>query len=110
MSGTSAIVAIAEKDEFGGVEGLPIIFNNLWNNETIFDPKNDNMENDDARAARNAFYALEKLHSDKIPNSDSYKTKDCAQLLQTSLNKCAILLRCSKNGLDIEQFEFWSET
>ena len=110
LSGTSAIVAIAEKDEFEGVEVSPNIFDNLWNNEIIFDPKNDNMDKDDARAARNAFYALKKLHSDKIPNSDSYKTKDCAQLLQTSLNKCAKLLRGSKNGLDIEQFEIWSET
>ena len=110
LSGTSAIVAFAEKDEFEGAEGLPNFFDNLWNNEIIFDPKNDNMEKHDARAARNAFYALKKLHCDKSPNSDSYKTKDCAQLLQTSLNKCAILLRGSKNGLDIEQFEIWSET
>ena len=110
LSGTSAIVAIAEKDEFEGVDDLPNIFDNIWNNEIIFDPKNDNMEKDDARAARNAFYALKKLHCEKIPRSDSYKTKDCAQLLQTSLNKCAILLRGSKDGLDIEQFEIWSET
>ena len=45
-----------------------------------------------------------------LEKSDKFATNDCSNPLQGSPNKCVILLRSSKHGLDVEQFKFWSET
>ena len=45
-----------------------------------------------------------------IAKSDTFTTNDCGKLLQHSLNKCTIILRASKHGLNTEQFKFWSES
>ena len=106
LSGTSALVAIADKEEFE--QDVPNLFENVWGNEILFETR-DNTNKQNARAVSNAFSVLKSMHS-HIAKSDTFTTNDCANLLQHSLNKCTIILRASKYGLNTEQFKFWSES
>ena len=106
LSGTSALVAIADKEEFE--QDVPNLFENVWGNEILFETR-DNTNKQNARAVSNAFSVLKPMHP-HIAKSDTFTTNDCANLLQHSLNKCTIILRASKHGLNTEQFKFWSES
>ena len=107
LSGTSALVAIADKDELG--QDIPNHFENVWGKEILFENINNDTDKEITRAVTNAFAVLRKMHP-YLEKFDQFTTNDCANLLQGSLNKCAIILRSSKHGLDMEQFKFWSET
>ena len=107
LSGTLALVAIADKDELG--QDIPNLFENVWGKEILFENINNDTDKEVTRAVTNAFAVLRKMHP-YLEKFDQVTTNDCANLLQGSLNKCAIILLSSKHGLDVEQFKFWSET
>ena len=59
LSGTSALVAIADKEEFE--QEIPDLFENVWGNEILFE-KRDNTDKESARAVSNAFSVLKSMH------------------------------------------------
>ena len=98
LSGPSALVAIADKDELG--QDIPNLFENVWGKKILFENINNNTDKEITRAATNAFAVLKQMHPN-LEKSDRFTTNDCANLLQGSLNKCAIILRSFKHGLDV---------
>ena len=98
LSGTSALVAIADKEEFE--QDVPNLFEIVWGNEILFETR-DNTNKQNARAVSNAFSVLKSMHP-HMAKSDTFTTNDCANLLQHSLNKCTIILRASKHGLNTD--------
>ena len=98
---------IADKDELE--QDVPKHFENVWGKEILFENINNNTDKEKTRAATNAFVVLKSMHP-HLEKSDKFTTNDCANLLQGSLHKFAIILRSSKHGLNVDQFKFWSET
>ena len=81
LSGTSALVAITNKEEFE--QDVRNLFENVWENEILFETR-DNTTKENTQAVSNAFSVLKSMHP-HISKSDKFTTNDCANLLQHSL-------------------------
>ena len=99
LSGTLALVAIADKEEFE--QAATNLFESVWEKEILFE-KRDNTNKENARAVSNAFSVLKSLHP-HIAKSHNFTTNDCGNLLQHILNKCTTILRASKHALNTKQ-------
>ena len=107
LSGTNALTAIADKDEFLGLS-LPDIFDGIWRNELI---------HGNQTSVRGSYAVLKRffpelfihVNSKNVRDNELISVYDTANLLRKSLNNCTIYLRASKNTLDREKFMYWSE-
>lgn len=110
LSGTAALTAIADKVEL--MEASPEmtdIFDGIWKDDELIDGSND--------ISHNCVKVLQSLHENLFNKStrhdkpDRYMSwNDGCQLLRKSLNNCVIMLRNSKEGLDLTEFTKWAET
>jgi hypothetical protein len=110
--GSAALTAIADTDELkeksSSISGL---YDGVWANEIVSGSNNPHHARSVKVLKSKYPHLFNKQNSQKHNDNASYiSTFDACELLRLSLNKCVLLLRNSKGGLNIEEFSDWAET
>ena len=109
LAGSNALCIIAEKEELAGANDCSI--GNLF--EDVWDPKNDIVIGSDSAASAQILNQLlpelfDKPHPSDKTSANLYISKtDACELLRSSLNRCAILLRSEQ--FDAQCYKKWAE-
>lgn len=111
LSGTAALTIIADKTELlEKSDDISELYDDVWTGELICGSSETPQAN--ASVVLRRMFPELFIHKNKTNPTDTktyISTFDASVLLRRSLNNCAILLRNSKNGLDMEQFVKWAE-
>ena len=109
LAGSNALSIIAEKEELAGANDCSI--GNLF--EDVWDPKNDVVIGSESAASAQILKQLlpelfDKPHPNDKTCANLYISKtDACELLRSSLNRCAILLRSEQ--FDAQCYKKWAE-
>ena len=109
LAGSNALSIIAEKEELAGANDCSI--GNLF--EDVWDPKNDVVIGSESAASARLLNQLlpelfDKPHPSDKTSANLYISKtDACELLRSSLNRCAILLRSEQ--FDSQCYKKWAE-
>ena len=109
LAGSNALSIIAEKEELAGANDCSI--GNLF--EDVWDPKNDVVIGSESTACAKILKQLlpelfDKPHPGDKTSANLYISKtDACELLRSSLNRCAILMRSQQ--FDAQCYKKWAE-
>ena len=111
LAGTGALTSIADMSQLqGSSNDITELYDGVWGNEIVAGTNNNCFENS-AKMLKLMFPTLFNKTNPKKPTAGAQYISmyDASDLLRRSLNQCAILLRDSKDGLDLQQFSHWAE-
>lgn len=111
LSGTGALTVIADTCELQlASTNITDLFEGVWDNELVIGT--GEVHGNCVAVLKEIFPELfTKVNPIKPNDSTRYITTfDASELLRSSLNKCVSLLRASKEGLDVQEFNKWAET
>ena len=115
LSGTAALCVIAETDELQGASRtITDLYEGVWGDLIIAGTGSgtgSSIHANSVRVLKQMFPTLFNKQNPKKPNSPPtyISAADACELLRKSLNQCVMLLRRSKDGLDVDQFNRWAE-
>ena len=111
LSGTAALCVIAETDELRDATAtITDLYAGVWGELIVAGSNSDANCVTVLKGMFPALFTKTNHEATELNSPANYiSTEDACELLRKSLNQCVILLRNSKNGLDVDQFQKWSE-
>ena len=104
LSGSEALTAIADDEELQEASNeIKPLYEGVWTTGELVSGTGNSQFGNCVRVLKEKFPRLFQHNGGRI------SMYDASELLRKSLNRCAILLRESKNGLAIEEYSHWAE-
>ena len=104
LAGSEALVVIADEEELQEASNqIKPLYEGVWSATELVSGTGNGQFVNCVRVLKEMFPQLFQQHGGRI------SMYDASELLRRSLNRCACLLRESKNGLNIEQYSHWAE-
>ena len=110
LAGSEALTVIADDEELREASNdIKPLYHGVWTTELVLGTGNSAFGNC-VKVLRTMFPALFcHRHPVTLDDRRYISVYDASELLRKSLNRCTVLLRDSKHGLNIEEFSRWAE-